>query len=209
MTSFTSDHDTARVLQVIWAVEKPSGEWEEDVCTDAPGTLSDVCMSAISNPLLRATVITLVLYQLHWVASRVGFTLLRHVADFTTTEADNHLVKVLEQETRPTLSTLYKYFVVYLVIWAEDLAISASVDQVLRGLFLSLLTWRIVAVLHRICKVALGEGVAGRDGWNEVAMEQITYGVLVSLGVLFVTDNLGIEMSTVLTGLGLGGLSIP
>jgi MscS family membrane protein len=107
-----------------------------------------------------------------------------------------------------TGTLLHQVFVFYLKMPLLLRHYYFQVTSIALILSLTWIVWRVVRwSLHRVRLRALARGHAG-TGSLMVLGERILKAIIFIFGVLAVLGNLGFNMSTALTGLGIGGLAI-
>ena len=132
---------------------------------------------------------------------------LKKWADKTETTVDDLLIRGIE---RTLLPLLY-----YLALWASVKVLSVS-DAITKGIRIAsivLVTFLVIRTIAAVIKFSLNSYIMRRD-YGESKRKQlrgifsiITF-IIWTLGLLFLLDNLGINISAVIAGLGIGGIAI-
>ncbi|MEM1242050.1 MAG: mechanosensitive ion channel family protein [Cyanobacteria bacterium P01_H01_bin.26] len=132
---------------------------------------------------------------------------LKQWAKRTTTSLDDQLIHLVE---RPTLWLLYLASG-YLSL--QNLTLSNTVDELLRVVGVVLATLLLLQLVGSVAEYGLR--IYGFIHRNQPNMRQSLNAlipairvVLWAVGVVFVLDNLGFDISAVVTGLGIGGVAI-
>ncbi|NEQ53618.1 MAG: mechanosensitive ion channel family protein [Leptolyngbya sp. SIO3F4] len=132
---------------------------------------------------------------------------LKRWAKRTTTTLDDQLVRLIE---RPTLWLLYLgSFYVSL----QSLDLYSAVEQLLTAVGIILATLLLLQLVGSVAEYSLRiYGYIHRDQPNmRQSLNALIPAVRVTLwaiGIVFVLDNLGFDISAVVTGLGIGGVAI-
>lgn len=133
---------------------------------------------------------------------------LRTLAAKTTTDIDDFIVSLLAK-IGPAV-----YFSVGLYIATRSLILPGSIETILRAFFIVILTVKVVQVLQASVDYFLtfwARRTARTDPTNAVALKNlaaIVRFVLWASAVLFILDNLGINITAMVAGLGIGGVAV-
>lgn len=137
---------------------------------------------------------------------------LKALSEKTTTDIDDTVIAALEGVRT------WVYTLVALFIALQPFALPNWADIGLRGLFLFALVWQGIeiavkfveyAVTHLVEEDKDGDGVVDPNSATASDMiKLIARIVLWALGTLFVLSNLGIEVTSLIAGLGIGGIAI-
>lgn len=132
---------------------------------------------------------------------------LRAWARTTETDLDDFLVELLGRIRAP------EYHLIALFIATRSLALSAGVDRVLHLAFVVLLSYRAVDLINSAIGFSVERGLARKraDPPAISAVKNITFviqAVVWASGLIFVLDNLGINISAAVAGLGIGGVAV-
>ena len=108
---------------------------------------------------------------------------------------------------------LHELVLVCLYFATRSLELSSRLDRALHVAVLLALTYRFARILQDVAAFAVRRAVTpnGADLSQRETAHNLTYltNVLVWLcGALFILENLGINVSTLLTGLGIGGVAV-
>lgn len=145
-------------------------------------------------------------FGLAWVIERVLLKRLQAWASNTDTPVDDFVVDAI----RRTLMPLLGYGVFYFSI--KNLLLSSSVEKTLAVIGKVLLTW----VMIRLVGEALRFGATtwakkkkdtSLDRQMKGFLPILTFAIWVA-GILVLLDNLGFKITTVLAGLGIGGIAV-
>jgi small-conductance mechanosensitive channel len=127
--------------------------------------------------------------------------------DTTSTGADNFVIKSIERFGIPALY----YFIIYWGISYLELSLKAqrvievATTVVITFFLLRLLSSTILLLLqHYIKKQERGEEKVHQLGGLMIVINVVIW----ILGIVFLIDNLGYDVTTIITGLGIGGIAI-
>ncbi|MFA6030011.1 MAG: mechanosensitive ion channel family protein [Elusimicrobiota bacterium] len=140
----------------------------------------------------------------------VRYVVVRHlkaIAEKTETDLDDFLVDLLGKIRSP------EYHLVALYVASRGLRLSGGFDKALHLVFVLVLSWRAVTLLQAAVSYGLGKAVGRdpKDPGSASAMQslRLLLNIVVWIGAgVFVLDNLGINISTVVAGLGIGGVAV-
>ena len=162
--------------------------------------------------IVLATLVFLVLSLLFKILQSFILVKLEKIAKKTSTDIDNVIIKTVEG-VRP-----WVYNVVALYAALQFFVLPTFLDYLVTGAILFAIVWQAIEVISTILSFAIkrtmekdedGDGEPDPNSVNAsnliVLMSKI---VLWSLGVLFVLSNLGIEITSLIAGLGIGGVAI-
>ncbi len=142
------------------------------------------------------------------IVQSVVLVRLKRIAKRTETTLDDFLIRV----TRKMLVPLGYYGIFYLA--TRNLALSPFLQRVVEVAGISLLSF--VAVQFLIALTHYGaDRYLERRGERDPSLERALAGVLTvakvaiwSVGIIFLLDNLGFNIASVIAGLGVGGLAV-
>ncbi len=138
--------------------------------------------------------------------------LLHRLTDSTKTDIDNSIIKAIE-EIRP-----WVYNIVAAYVALQLFTLPTVIDYAITGAVLFAIVWQAIEVATKLIdffaqrfieKDENGDGQV--DPNSAMASNLVTLMakiVLWSLGLLFVLSNLGIEITSLIAGLGIGGVAI-
>jgi len=136
-----------------------------------------------------------VIHQLHLWAKK------------TATDIDDFLIGLLKRYIGPLV-----YFFLSLYLATRSLSLTPSIEQVLQVLFVVILTIKVIQVLQEMIVFFLNKWAAReKDPTDVVAVKNIAQIIRIALwavGLIFVLDNLGINVTSVVAGLGIGGVAV-
>ncbi|WP_333821119.1 mechanosensitive ion channel family protein [Ohtaekwangia sp.] len=132
---------------------------------------------------------------------------LKLLADKTTTQGDNFIVKSIERFGVPALN----YFIIYAGL--TYLELSAKAENVLRIVTAVVITFFVLRLLSSTILLVLQHYIRGQENGEEKIKQLAGVMLLVNiviwiLGVVFLIDNLGYNVTTIITGLGIGGIAV-
>lgn len=133
---------------------------------------------------------------------------LHEMAKKTTTDIDDFLVRVLDQ-IGPAV-----YFFLPLYVATRSLILNESLDKIFHTVFVIILTIKVIHVLQSITTFLLNRWAsrtAEDDLTNALVVRNVSKAlklVLWLVGIVFILDNLGINVTSVVAGLGIGGIAV-
>lgn len=125
----------------------------------------------------------------------------------TETKLDDYLVSGLEKFGLPILSFVAIYF------GLSYLTFSEQVDKIIGQIMVVIFTFYVVRMLSSIVRLMLESFIGSQEGGAEKLKQLngimlIVNAIIWSLGLLFLFDNLGYNVTTIVAGLGIGGIAI-
>ena len=128
-------------------------------------------------------------------------------ADKTKTDLDDFLIKEVEKSLMPVI-----YFVSFLLA-VYSLTLEPKISNAVKIITAIVITFYVIKVIVSILKYAFNIYMTKREYALErrkqlKGINSIVTFLIWSIGLLFLLDNLGFEISTVIAGLGVGGIAI-
>lgn len=159
-----------------------------------------------------AVSVFLVLVLFFKVLQSVVLARLRRFAEKTTTDIDNTVISAIEG-VRP-----WVYNVIALYVALLFFTLPTALDYAVTGLILFAIVWQAIEVVTTLVdygtkrwvkKASETEADVDPDAANVANLIRLVAKIVLwALGVLFVLSNLGIEVTTLIAGLGIGGVAI-
>jgi small-conductance mechanosensitive channel len=154
--------------------------------------------------------IFLALTFLFWLIRKVILVWLRRMSRKTKTKSDDVVIEAVQHIHG------FVYTIVALYISLQVFTLPSAVDQTANAIFYIVLTWQVIRIVGGLIKyfaeAKLKEAEDGQVDPNAVtAAEMITLFSRIALwvlGLLFVLSNLGIEITSLVAGLGIGGIAV-
>ena len=141
-----------------------------------------------------------------WIVKITVITRLHKLAKKTATDVDDFVIGLL-RHIGP-----FVYSVIALALGLQFLVISEGLQRVFQIIFVVILTVKAVQILQDIVTYVLKKWVAREeDATSAVAVKNMGQVVRVLLwlgGLVFILDNLGINVTAVVAGLGVGGIAV-
>jgi small-conductance mechanosensitive channel len=158
---------------------------------------------------LQALAMLCVLYLVFILIQRLLVKHLGRLADRTATDADNLMVSLLSKVGR------FTFFVLALYLAASSLNLSPFVHNAIRTLVVIVVTIRVALFIQEALKFGLRhvyqKGRDKKDPAVESAVSSLS-GILRWLiwlaALLFMLDNLGINITTMVAGIGITGIAV-
>jgi len=162
------------------------------------------------TPLLISIVIYGVARLFFWFIQFIIIRNAARIADKTKTDLDNLIVDAVKK-IRPWF---YAYLSFYLALLPFTLP--ESIDLTLTVLLLILIAWQIIDiaggivayVVEKMTHTSPGEQADPNATTAAAMINLVSKIVLWSLGFIFVLSNLGFEVTSLIAGLGIGGVAI-
>lgn len=129
---------------------------------------------------------------------------LERLAEKTTTDLDDVAVKVV-REVRPPF---YLYIVIYLSL--QTLTLESWLDQTIDAVLIIAVVYQVVLAAQILINYLVEKRVKKGEGAKSMAtlIRQISTLILWAIGLLLVLSNLGVDVSALIAGLGIGGIAI-
>jgi len=131
-------------------------------------------------------------------------------SDSTGTDIDDFVIAGVKRFIVPVLYGFSLYYVL-----TSFLKLQAGVQKLLYSAFIVLLTVFAIRLITSIVRFAIraywerkGESETEEDSRNIQGVASMVNIVVWGVGVLFLLDNLGFEISSVIAGLGIGGIAV-
>ncbi|UCD35240.1 MAG: mechanosensitive ion channel [Nitrospiraceae bacterium] len=141
------------------------------------------------------------------IVRRIVLHRLRKWSEKTASSIDDFIVRTIEVKIVP----IFYLAVFYLAL--KSLALPAALDRTINVGGAILLTFFVVRLVAAIVSYAIenysqkkAPAAAGRHGFTGIAT--IVRVIIWGIGIAFLLDNLGFKISTVLAGLGIGGIAV-
>ena len=128
-------------------------------------------------------------------------------ADRTESNLDNFIIKAIENFAMPALT----FFIIYVGI--NYLVLSEKADKIIKIVVAALITFFVLRLISSLALQGL-QSYVRRQGHGEEKLKQLGGIMLLlniiiwSIGFIFLFDNLGYNVSAIITGLGIGGIAI-
>jgi small-conductance mechanosensitive channel len=141
------------------------------------------------------------------VIEKIVLARLKKWAEKTETTLDDYLVEAIKKSIVP----LFYYGVFYAGI--SSLKLSDDVENIVKIVSLALLTFFIVRFLSSSIMFTLSYHIRKKERGEEKVRQLRGMTVLINIlfwaiGIIFLMDNLGFDISAVIAGLGIGGIAI-
>lgn len=164
------------------------------------------------TPAVSAAVVFVGLTAFFWLIRIVLLIRLKALSEKTTAKFDDVVVEAVES------IKVGVYTLVALYAALQFFTLPQTLDQVLKGIFYFVIVWQAIAVASCFVNYFTTKFLEkDEDGDGEVdpaaamASNMVTLIariVLWALGTIFVLSNLGIEVTSLIAGLGVGGIAV-
>jgi len=162
--------------------------------------------------VVAAALVFIGLTLLFWLIRAVVLQRVKRLAQKTTATIDDVFVGAVES------IKAWVYSLVALYAALQFFAFPETVDLIMRGVFYFAIVWQAIAVASCFINYFVAQFLErDEDGDGEIDPNAATASNMVtliarivmwSLGGLFVLSNLGIEVTSLLAGLGIGGVAV-
>ncbi len=128
------------------------------------------------------------------------------ISEKTKTDLDRVLVKAIRR-IRPSF---YKFLSLFLAL--KLLSLHSLIEKVLDGLFIIVIVYQAIVILQLIIDYSVKKYfIKDKDREAQhavISISKISKGLLWVFGILLVFSNLGINITSLVAGLGIGGLAV-
>lgn len=125
----------------------------------------------------------------------------------TKTDLDDFLIGVTERSVVPLLYLGAVYFSI------RTLTISATADKIVHVAYLFTFTFFVLRIMSAVVREAIFSFIKSKTNKQEKQKEAKGLLIIINiviwmLGIVFLIDNLGYDVTTIIAGLGIGGIAI-
>jgi len=159
--------------------------------------------NSLGNYLI-ALVVFLGLLLVFKIVQVILFKYFHELAQKTKTEIDDVFLEIL-QKIKPPF-----YFFVALYFALKSIQINPWADKILSAILMAWITYQVIVSFQILINRLVKKRIA-KDANSEVAIEllgKILKGILWGIGLLFILSNLGINITSLIAGLGIGGIAV-
>ena len=157
---------------------------------------------------LCATVAFGAALALLYLLKSIGINRLKAFAEKTETDLDDLVVELLEKITP------FEYYIISFYVASRYLLRTEMFEKGLNIVILVVFSFRAATIMQRLVAYWIEKAVTTQE-LSQEAKDSVMNGARVILkalvwvaAALFVLDNMGIDVTTVLTGLGIGGVAV-
>ena len=138
------------------------------------------------------------------IVQKILISWLRKVSKKTNTDIDDLIVHVVESFRAPF------YYILALYLAVSYLTFPQVVDNVALVVFILFLSYYGVQAIQIIIEYIIVKAIHKENGTHvPMGMIRIAIRIVVwSLGILFILSNFGIEITSLIAGLGIGGIAV-
>lgn len=164
------------------------------------------------TPYLTALVVFAVLIGLFWVLQKVVVAQLKALSAKTHTDVDDVVIAAVAG-IRP-----WVYILIAIYVSMQLLVAPALLVSIFRGIVTVAVVWQVIEVIMKFVTYGTGRFLEkDEDGDGKIDPAAATASDMVNLmariilwvlGVLLVLSNLGIEITSLIAGLGIGGIAV-
>lgn len=156
---------------------------------------------------LTSFVILLVSLTVIRILKRIVLSRLKKWSAKTATSMDDFIVTVIEKSIIPLLYVISVYFAV------ATLTVSAGFNNIMHIAMLFVISFFVLGIVTAVIRQFVFSFIKTQD--DSETKEKQAKGMLIiiniiiwGLGIVFVINNLGYNVTTLITGLGIGGIAI-
>lgn len=163
------------------------------------------------SPLIMAVVIFIILTGLFWLIRRVLLGRLKVLSKKTESTSDDVIIEAVENIHGAAYTIAALHFALKVVPLPE------VVQSIVAAVFYVVLTWQAIRIISGFITHLAESKLKDPNGTGEVDPNAATAAEMVTLlsritlwvlGGLFILSNLGIEVTSLIAGLGIGGIAV-
>lgn len=164
------------------------------------------------QPYMGAVIVFIGLTFFFWVLRMVVLRHVRILARKTTSSFDDMIIDAVDG------IRAWVYTIVALYVSLQFIILPESVEKTITGVFLFAMVWQAIEVASCFVRYFVknflekdldGDGEIDPNSVNSSNLVTLIARVVMwSLGVIFVLSNLGIEVTSLIAGLGIGGIAV-
>ena len=164
------------------------------------------------TPYLAALTVFAVLTLFFWLLQVIIISRLNSLSKRTATDFDDVAIAAVNS-IRPSVYTLVALYVALSLLTLPGLA-----DKIIKGIFLVVIVWQVIEVVSTLIDYAARRFLEkDEDGDGEIdpgasnASHMVTLLARIALwafGIIFILSNLGVEVTSLIAGLGIGGVAV-
>ena len=157
---------------------------------------------------LNALGVFLALSLVFYLIQKVLLIKAKKITEKTETDLDDFLLKVIKNIKPPF------YVAIAFYVAARSLVLDELVGQIIYGIFIIAVFAQIILILQRVIDYAVKKRITrlGDGGKDEESItrliSQIIKFTLWIVGLLLILSNLGINVTSLVTGFGIGGIAV-
>lgn len=156
-----------------------------------------------------ALVIFIVLMIIFKIFSSIVIAKLRKASKLTETDVDDFLIDVVKY-IRPPF-----YFCISFFVATQFLALNQVVNKAIFGVFVIVVVFQVVSTVQKVVDYVIRKKLIKPEDEKDVDKEMIIHlagqtikASLWVFGVLLILSNLGINITSLIAGLGIGGVAL-
>lgn len=164
------------------------------------------------TPYIAAAIVFGVLSGVFWIIREVIVSYAKKLSQKTNSDVDDVFVEVAE-----SIHSFF-YTIVALYFSLQLFVLPSWLDTTATTVFLVVVSWQVIRILGRFVQYGAERFIEkDEDGDGEIDPNAATASSMVrllsqivfwALGVIFILSNLGIEVTSLIAGLGIGGIAI-
>ena len=142
------------------------------------------------------------------ILRRILVNRLKWLAEKTATRWDDHLVEILNMIRAPECYLVAFYFA------TRPLVLPLWMDRGFRAAVILAVTYRVARILQRLARFGVEDGLLkghvkdATFAHTSTALAYLFNALIWSLACVFALDNLGFSVSSIIAGLGIGGIAV-
>jgi small-conductance mechanosensitive channel len=163
------------------------------------------------SPFVLSLVVFLLLSGVFWLIRRVVLSRLNALSKKTSFKSDDVIIEAVENIHGVAYTITALYFALKL------LPLPGAVQSTMAAVFYVVLTWQAIRIISGFVTHLAESKLKDPNGTGEVDPNAATAAEMVTLlsritlwvlGGLFILSNLGIEVTSLIAGLGIGGIAV-
>ena len=161
--------------------------------------------SFLSNSLYKyitSFVIFFISIKILYYFKKYALSKIEELSKNTETKIDDALIEIIKG-----ISWL-EYQIIAIYLATRNLTFPITLSNIIKYLLIFSITYRVVISLEKLLKFTLEE-ISGKEYEKSIKIIGIIFRVVIwIIAVLFILHNLGVKITALLTGLGIGGIAI-
>lgn len=164
------------------------------------------------RPLMAAVLVVVALNIIFWTVRQVVISRLKALSSRTHTDFDDAMIGAVAG------IRAWVYTIVSIFVALQFVTVPETIDKGITAIFLFAVAWQCIEIaatfvdyfaVRLLEKDADGDGVVDPNAATASHMVTLLARIVLwVLGILFVLSNLGIEITSLIAGLGIGGIAV-
>jgi len=150
--------------------------------------------------------VSLLLVLVFWLIKKILMGRLRKIASKTSMDIDDTLLAAIDQ------INAYFYILLSLFFGSKNLVLGEKVEMFVNNVFLILVVWQVIKFINVFVDYFVEKGLELKDDASQktaiLATKIIVELVIWGLAIILVLDNFGINVTSLVAGLGISGIAV-